>query len=202
MRRIAIASAVASYAVLVAAVILAGAAWPEYDHLRMYMSELGAAGAPHGRLMSLWGFIPSGVLLGLFAVAAYLSVPRSIAGFLGFGLLLVYAASLAAAGVWPCDFGCRPENPSNAQMLHDLWGAAGYLPAPLMMGLLAVASRRWPGAGFLFPLGLAAAAAVAVTLPLVLADHELAGLAQRVLEGAIGVWVLAFAAWLAGRPAP
>lgn len=200
MRTVAVWSAILSYAVLVAVVVGAGSVWPEYDHARNYISELGATGAPHGRLVSLWGFIPSGLLLMLFSVAALVAAPRSLPAVLGFALLFLYAAGLFAAGVYPCDAGCSRADPSFAQTMHDLWGAPGYLLAPVMMALLGVAARKWPGAGHLFPIGLVAAVATAAALPLVIGENEWRGLAQRVLEGAVGTWVLLCALWLARRP--
>jgi len=201
MRTVAVWSAVLSYVLLLAVIVGGGAAFPGYDHVSNYISELGATGAPHGKLVSLWGFLPSGLLLVVFAATAFLATPRSVASAFGFALLAAYAAGLAAAGVYPCDAGCSRADPSFDQLMHDLWGAPGYLLAPVMMGLLAAAARGWPGARHLLWAGAAGVLVTAAALPMVIGEFELRGLAQRALEGVIGLWVLLCALWLARRPA-
>ena len=48
LRTIGVVSAFLSLLILAAATIAGGMAYPGYDHLRQYISELGATGAPTG----------------------------------------------------------------------------------------------------------------------------------------------------------
>ncbi|MFZ5670349.1 MAG: DUF998 domain-containing protein [Pseudomonadota bacterium] len=199
MRAIAFWSAVLAYALLAFMVMAGGAAWSGYSHLTQYISELGAAGAPHGRLVSLGAFLPVGVLLSLFAVLAMLLPPRGLLRTLGFLGLIVFAAGYTAAAFFPCDPGCRPADPSPSQTMHLLFGLAGYVAAPLMLTALAISARGWPVPRWLSPLGFLCAAVSGIAF-LGMAP-PLEGLFQRVLEGAVAVWVLACAFALRKPPA-
>ena len=201
MRTIAIWSALMSYAITLAVVVAGDAAYPGYDHVGQYISELGATGAPHARLVGWGGFVGAGLLLTVYAIAAWLALPRSTAGTIGFALMVLFALGLLFGGVYPCDVGCGSETPSPSQRMHDLWGGAGYLTAPLMLVLLGVAAKRWPGGGFLFPLGLVSAAVTAVAFVVMVEAGEYRGLAQRILEVAVAAWVMGSLVALRRRPA-
>lgn len=198
-RLLAVWSAFAGYALMIGMIAWAGAAWPGYDHLRQFISELGATGAPNGRVFSLWGFIVPGVLLMVFPVGAVLALPRSAAGFIGFALIALFASGAFFGGVYPCDLGCVTEGGSESQKMHELLGLGGYVTAPLALLLVGLASRKWPSAGVLFPLGIVGAIVAAVAMPMLVMDIEFDGAAQRALEGAMALWVLACATYLALR---
>lgn len=198
-RILAVWTAFAGYALIIGVMVAAAAAWPGYDHLRQYISELGATGAPHGAEVTRYGFLIPGALLIGFSLFAFLSLPRTVSSFMGFLLVAAFAVGYFASGFFRCDFGCVSEGGSQAQMLHELFGLPGYLGAPAALALLAFASRRWEGAGLLFPLGVAGAVAAAVSIPLLVPEFEFHGAAQRVMEGAMATWILACAAYLAKR---
>ncbi len=191
VRTLAFWSAIIGAGLLVLMTVAGAAAWPGYSHVSQYISELGATGAPHGRLVSLGGFLPVGVLLTTFAVLAALIPPRGVLKTLGCIGLFLFALGYLGAAVFPCDFGCRPETPSGSQMLHMAFGLVGYILAPLTLAVLAVASRKWPGAKGLFPLGLVCAVVAGIAF-FSMAD-PFAGLFQRVLEGSVLLWIVAFA---------
>lgn len=198
IRTLAFWSALLGAGLLVTMIVIGGAAWPGYSHLSQYISELGATGAPHGRLVSLGGFLPIGVLLMAFAVLAALIPPRGVLKTLGCLGLFLFALGYLGAAFFPCDFGCRPATPSPSQMLHMAFGLVGYLFAPLTLAALAIASRKWPGAKALLPLGLVCAAVAGVAF-FAMVD-PLAGLFQRVLEGSVLLWIVAFAITLRRAP--
>jgi hypothetical membrane protein len=191
VRTLAFWSAIIGAGLLVLMTVAGAAAWPGYSHVSQYISELGATGAPHGRLVSLGGFLPIGVLLTTFAVLAALIPPRGVLKTLGCIGLFLFALGYLGAAFFPCDFGCRPETPSGSQMLHMAFGLVGYILAPLTLAVLAVASRKWPGAKGLFPLGLVCAVVAGIAF-FSMAD-PFAGLFQRVLEGSVLLWIVAFA---------
>lgn len=199
IRTIAFWAAIVGYVLLAILIIAGGAAWPGYSHTGQFISELGATGAPHGRLVSMGGFLPVGMLLTTFAVLAAFVAPLSGLRLAGFAGLALFALGYIGAAFYPCDFGCRPETPSASQMMHNLSGLGGYLGAPVGLILLGFAARRWPGAGWLFPLGLVCGVVSGLAFLVMLAEPPFGGLVQRVLEGAVAIWTLACAATLRPR---
>lgn len=202
IRAIAFWAAVIGYLLLLVMIVVGGAAWPGYSHTGQFISELGASGAPHGRLVSLGGFLPVGLCLTLFPVLAAFIPPRSGLRVAGFALLALFALGYIAAAVFPCDAGCRSTTPSFAQMMHNLFGLLGYLGGPIGLILLGFAARRWPGAAWLFPLGVACGVVALAAFVVMLAEPPFGGLVQRVLEGAVAAWTLACAFALRRAPAP
>jgi len=198
--KLAMITAVLGAAWLIAMVVAGGAAWDGYDHVSQYISELGATGAPHGWQVSWLGFLPIGVLICAFAFFAYLAAPRSALSAIGFVGVFLFAIGYAGSAFFPCDFGCRPDNPSFSQVMHELVGLAGYLLAPLTLLLLALAAWRWPGARWLALLGFVSAAGALVGLGGVMDAHSpTVGLYQRVLEANMLIWVVACGLYLGLR---
>lgn len=193
VRTIAFWSAVVGSALLLMTIIAGGAAWPAYSHVRDFISELGSSGAPHGRLVNMAGFLPVGILLTLFTVLAAFTTPRGRLWVAGFACLSLFTLSYALIAFFPCDLGCPPTSPSLSQMMHNLFGLLGYVGAPVGLAMLAVAARKRPGAGGLFPLGLICAAVSAAAFVVMLFEPPVGGVVQRLLEGAIVVWILACA---------
>lgn len=182
---------------LVAMVVIGGASWEGYDHVAQYISELGANGAPFGWQVSWLGFLPIGVLICAFAVFAWMAAPRSVLATLGFVGVFVFSIGYIGSAFFPCDFGCRPDNPSYSQVMHELVGLSGYLFAPLTLLLLGLAARTWPSAGWLSILSFVVAAAALVGLGgLVDPTAPQVGLYQRVLEASMLSWVFACALYL------
>lgn len=180
--------------------ILIGAmAYPGYDSVRQYVSELGATGAVTGQAVSWFGFFPSGALIIGFCLIAAVLLRRNVPAVVGLLLLAWYAFGLIGAAIYPCAFECGRSEPSAAQMMHDLIGGTGYLAGVLgvLVASLAVGKTQ---AKWLLPLGLVCFGVAFLTFGAVLADIEMRGLVQRVLEGALTVFLLAFGlALLQGR---
>ena len=61
------------------------------------------------------------------------------------------------------------------------------------VGMDIIDARRWPGAAWLFPLGLVCAAIAAVGFLGMLVESPVGGLVQRLLEGSILAWIVACA---------
>jgi hypothetical protein len=185
---------------LAAMVIIGGAAWEGYDHVSQYISELGAAGAPHGWQVSWLGFLPVGLLITAFAFFAWRAAPRSTLATVGFVGIFLFAIGYTGSAFFPCDFGCRPETPSFSQVMHELIGLVGYLLAPVTILLLALAARTWPRAMWLVVLGFIAAPFALVGLGGLLdPDSPTLGLFQRVLETSVIGWVVACGLYLGAQ---
>ncbi|MBL8530757.1 MAG: DUF998 domain-containing protein [Hyphomonadaceae bacterium] len=183
--------------VLVAA---GGLVFPGYDHLGQYISELGATGAPNAALVNFAGFLPLGILFCTFAIAAYIAAPHSRLAMLGFVGLFFFAVGYVGAAFYPCDYGCRPAEPSESQNMHLLLGLAGYLLAPITLLCLGLAARSWPGGGRLALWALVAAPVAAAGLLTMDPASPYVGVSQRVLEVSVVSWCVACGLYLGRQP--
>ena len=201
MGKLAMITALLGAAWLVAMVLLGGAGFEGYDHVSQYISELGATGAPQGWQVSWLGFFPIGLLICAFAVCAWKAAPSSVLSALGFVGVFLFSIGYVGSAFYPCDYGCRSEDPSFSQVMHELLGLPGYMLAPLILLLLGIASWSWPGAKWLALLGFLGAAGALVGLGGLLdADSPTVGLYQRVLEASMMGWVVACGLYLGLRP--
>lgn len=176
--------------------VLGGANFPNYSHASQFISELGASGAPNARIVNLAGFLPAGILLSAFAFFAWRSLPRATATTFGMLGLALFALGYLAAVIFPCEPGCRPAQPSLSQALHNLFGLAGYLTAPLSLFLLGWKARKWPKALHLSALGFIGGGLALLGLLFLSPDFQYVGVAQRVLEGSVLTWIVICALYL------
>lgn len=174
---------------------------PAYDPARDFISELGATGAPNAALVNWYGFLPVGVIQIAFGVLAFWVLPRSTLTTVGLLGILFFAIGYVGAAFYPCDAGCRPDEPSFSQTMHNLTGLVGYLGAPLFMVVLAIACLRWPGGAWLSLVAGAGTVAAAYGLAGLFDESAgLAGQSQRILELGVLAWMLACGCYLAVRP--
>ena len=182
-----------AYVAVIAGVIVVGPfGYPGYDSLGQHISEMGATGAPHGPTISAL-FIASSVLMIAFWLLCLKALPFNTLRAAGLILLAANGAGLLGAGVYPCDFECARTDPSVAQQLHDLFGGLGYLSGVVGLFLLALGLRSLDGWSRLFPLVMFCAVAAALSFPLIAPEFPWHGAAQRVLEAAFMVAILAVA---------
>lgn len=178
--------------------IVGGATFPGYSHASQFISALGSVDAPHGRLISLAGFLPAGLLIWGFVLFAWRALPAGTAKALGMGGVFLFALGYVVAAFFPCEGDCRPAHPGFSQVIHNLFGLAGYVTAPLSLWALAWAARRWPGAGHLSRLGVVSGVTALLGLLFLSPEFRYVGLAQRVLEGSVLAWIVACAFHLRG----
>ena len=164
MGKLAMITALLGAAWLVAMVLLGGAGFEGYDHVSQYISELGATGAPQGWQVSWLGFFPIGLLICAFAVCAWKAAPSSVLSALGFVGVFLFSIGYVGSAFYPCDYGCRSEDPSFSQVMHELLGLPGYMLAPLILLLLGIAAWSWPGGVWLSLLSFLVAARALVGL--------------------------------------
>jgi hypothetical protein len=181
--------------------IIGGANFPNYSHASQFISELGADGAPHARLINFAGFLPAGVLIIAFAFFAWRALPGSGAVTFAMLGLALFALGYLVAAFFPCEGDCRAAEPTPSQAIHNLFGLAGYLFAPASLFALAWQARRWPSAMHLSALGFIGSAFALFGLLLLSPDFRYVGIAQRVLEGSVLMWIMACALYLAPRRA-
>ena len=182
-----------AYVAVMAGVIVIGPfGYPGYNSLGQHISEMGATGAPYGPLVSAL-FIAASVLMIAFWLLCLKALPFSALRAAGLILLAANGAGLLGAGVYPCDFECARSDASVAQQLHDLFGGLGYLSGVLGLFLLAPGLRGLDGWSRLFPLVMSCAVVAALSLPLIAPEFPWHGAAQRVLEAAFMIAILAVA---------
>ena len=113
-------------------VLLAASFQDGYSHYFNYMSELAARGLHHAYVMRLGGFFITSIMLILFSITFPTTIQyKGKAKTIAFLTLLTHAIFLNGAGVFPCDPGCSPENPTCDQNLHDFFGAITILILPI-----------------------------------------------------------------------
>ena len=195
-KRLALITGVLGPLAVVLLSVLGGANFPNYSHASQFISELGATGAPNGRIISLAGFLPAGVLIIAFAFFAWRSLPRSGATTFGMIGLVLFALGYLVAAFFPCEGDCRPAEPTLSQAIHNLFGLAGYLAAPISLLLLGWQARRWPKATHLSILGFIGSGFALLGLLFLSPDFRYVGVAQRVLEGSVLVWIMVCALYL------
>ena len=197
--KLALITGMAGALAVVLLTVVGGANFPNYSHVSQFISELGADGAPNARLINLGGFLPAGIFLSAFAVFAWRSLPRS--GTTTFGMLglALFALGYLVAAFFPCENDCRPAEPTVSQAIHNLFGLAGYLAAPASLFALGWQARRWSEATHLAVLGLIGSAVALLGLLFLSPDFRYVGLAQRVLEGSVLIWIMGCSLYLA-RP--
>jgi hypothetical protein len=200
MARLAMLCGVLGALWLLAMVIVGGATFPGYSHVSSYISELGANGAPQGWWVSYAGFLLVGVLICAFGIFAWLATPRSVLSTLGFIGVELFSIGYIASTFFRCDYGCRPEEPSVSQMMHNTFGLLGYLFAPLMLLLLGLAARKWQGGGLVSAWAFGSAALALVSLGTMAPDSPFVGVSQRALEFAVLSWIVVCALYLGRQP--
>ena len=171
--------------------VIGGAAFPGYSHASQFISELGAYGAPHAKLVNFGGFLPAGVFLCTFAALAWKVLPRSAGTTIGLVGIALFGFGYLVAVYFPCDEGCRPTEPSFSQLVHNALGLAGYLSAPLALAILGWQARSWPGGKKLSMLGFAGALTAFIGLSFLSPEYAYVGLAQRMLELSVLTWIVA-----------
>lgn len=181
--------------------ILGGFQFENYSHISQFISESYASGTPYGIYLRVFGFIPSGVLIALFALAALRLLPKSILlklGLISFGLF--YGLATIIVSIFPCDIGCNKAfiNPSLSQIIHNFFGALTYIIVPFSLILIGISARKWKdGTSIMYISFICAAIAFAGTALLTNnPTGAFIGLFQRITESAILFWVISFAFYI------
>lgn len=168
---------------LVASVVVAAAARPDYSHVRDTISQLGESGASYGRLVSYAVFLPVGAIMSIVAWLA-VSLDRDVAL-----LALCLAIGYLGAASFRCDPGA-PSRGSFRQSVHNACGRVQYLGGAYALYRIAV--QHGP---------LTAAPAIVVVLvsavTLVPGQWRVRGLIQRIAELTLFV-SLSLSLWRSG----
>ena len=175
--------------------IIAGITHPNYNPVAQFISELYAVDAPNANFIRYYLYIPSGILLLLFALFAIKKTPKSILATFGFlGIGFGYGLGTVICAVFNCDAGCNPDfiSPSLSQIIHNFMGFLTYLTVPFSILLVAIASQKWKNATFFSNVSFLLAALSFGFFIVLNTDLQspYKGLIQRVIEGSILLWII------------
>ncbi|MCF6264130.1 MAG: DUF998 domain-containing protein [Xanthomonadales bacterium] len=177
-------------------VLLGGLTYPNYSHSSQFISELGATGAPYGALVNYLGFVPTEIFILLFIFLASSILPKSRLMILGMTSIAIYAIALIIAAVFPCDFGCKPDEASISHNLHMSFGMIAYLFGIIGIIVLAIESKKWPNAKLVHHSGWVLGVLAFVLLFSFDPESKFVGLIQRFTEITIYAWFLILAVYL------
>ena len=180
---------------------LGGFQFDDYDPISQYISETMAIDTPYGKTLRFFGYIPSGILLTIFAFVGFKKFPKSNLTKIGFwGLGIFYGIATIVVGIFPCDKGCNKElvDPSISQIIHNLTGLLTYLFVPISILIIGVGLRKSKNHLGLSKIGIICALICIVFIGLLLSDPltNYAGLFQRIIEGTFIIWIIACAIFI------
>lgn len=116
--------------------IIGGYVFDGYSHISQYISESYASGTEYGHLLRWYGYVPSGLLIGVFCFLKarfFNDYKYTFFGFIGFGIF--YGIFTSLVSVFPCDYGCNRDyaDSSVPQTLHTLLSVVTYTMTPLSL---------------------------------------------------------------------
>lgn len=174
---------------------LTGLAYPAYSHLQQGMSLLGAVDAPTHTLYPWLNNFPLAALFILFALGiahrwrgAYLAQSSAL-------LMVLHGVGSVGTGLYACDSGCAPAEPSLSQLAHNLSGLLMFLSLTLASALWTGISLRMGERRFaMFSLCCTVLAVLTVVLMVqAIGTGQLFGLFQRMNYGVSAIWIAGLA---------
>ena len=175
--------------------LIAGFIAENYNPVLQLISESMSQDRPFSKEIRYFGYIPSGILLMIFALAAPINMPASKQiRFSFYGVALFYGLATILVGIFPCEAGCNKEmiNPGIAQIIHNLSGLFTYIGTPvciLIIGFgLKYANTRRRLSQVSILLGFSSAIFVLVLFANPLSLY--AGLIQRIIEAIFVLWIV------------
>lgn len=175
---------------------LGGLQFDDYNPISQYISETTAVDTPYGKELRFFGYIPSGILLAIFAFVGVNKFPKSKLTKIGFyGLGIFYGIATIIVGIFPCDKGCNKEliDPSISQIIHNLTGMLTYIFVPISILIIGIGLQKSTEYGRLSKIGIICGLISIIFIGLLLSDPltYYAGLFQRIIEGIFIIWIIA-----------
>ncbi len=182
----------------VVAAIVGGFLMENYSVTSQYISESYAIDTEYGMALRTYGYIPSGMLLTIFAFVASKKLPQAKLTKLGFyGLAVFYGLATILVGFFPCDSGCNKQfiDPSVSQVIHNLTGFLTYIFVPVSMILIGIGLQKTPMYKRLSKQGITSGIISALLVYLLFSNPNSAyiGLYQRVIESVFVIWIISCA---------
>ena len=175
--------------------ILGGFLLENYNELSQYISESYAIDTEYGKILRIFGYIPSGILITLFCFLGvrYFQPSKLLKiGFYGIGIF--YGLATVVVGIFPCDSGCNKEliDPSSSQLIHNFVGLLTYLFVPVFMILIGLGLKKSPNNNT-FSLQSIVFGAISILFVYILisrSSSEYIGLYQRMIESVFVIWIV------------
>ncbi|RNC91935.1 MAG: DUF998 domain-containing protein [Allomuricauda sp.] len=177
----------------VGSTVIGGYLLPGYSHISQFISESYALGTPHGESLRKFGFIPSGIFITVFSFVYPKVLPRTkMLTYSFYGLGIFYGFGTIFTSIFPCDLGCEMNEPSLAQLLHNLMGFLTYLIVPLCLILIGIKLKNLKNYALfaLISLVMGGIALLFVWILFAEPNANFKGLYQRIVEGSILFWIL------------
>jgi hypothetical protein len=181
--------------------ILGGFQFEEYSHISQFLSETYAVDAPYNNQLRFFGYLPSGIMLTLFAFFAPKYLPKSKLIKISFWLFAIfYGLGTVMVAIFNCDAGCNREliDPSISQIIHNLSGGLTYLVVPFVVITIGVKARSWTNSRSYATTTLVCGVIALIFAWLMMANPNgpFIGLYQRLVEGALLFWVVRTAVFI------
>jgi hypothetical protein len=175
--------------------ILGGFLIENYNELSQYISESYAIDTEYGKILRIFGYIPSGILITLFCFLGvrYFQPSKLLKiGFYGIGIF--YGLATVVVGIFPCDSGCNKEliDPSSSQLIHNFVGLLTYLFVPVFMILIGLGLKKSSNNNT-FSLQSIVFGAISILFVYILVSNsnsEYIGLYQRTIESVFVIWIV------------
>jgi hypothetical protein len=175
--------------------ILGGFLIENYNELSQYISESYAIDTEYGKILRIFGYIPSGILITLFCFLGvrYFQPSKLLKiGFYGIGIF--YGLATVVVGIFPCDSGCNKEliDPSSSQLIHNFVGLLTYLFVPVFMILIGLGLKKSTNNNT-FSLQSIVFGAISILFVYILlsnSNSEYIGLYQRIIESVFVIWIV------------
>jgi hypothetical protein len=175
--------------------ILGGFLIENYNVLSQYISESYAIDTEYGKILRIFGYIPSGILITLFCFLGvrYFQPSKLLKiGFYGIGIF--YGLATVVVGIFPCDSGCNKEliDPSSSQLIHNFVGLLTYLFVPVFMILIGLGLKKSSNNNTL-SLQSIVFGAISILFVYILVSNsnsEYIGLYQRMIESVFVIWIV------------
>jgi hypothetical protein len=112
--------------------------------MAQYISELSEMGAPNAWIGAYAGSLVTGILLVLFTIALYTSLPRNWASILGIIFMAIFSLGFVLRSFFPCDPGCHLESASTSGMIHNYSALLGFISMVLAILFITLRFRTLP----------------------------------------------------------
>ena len=175
--------------------IVGGFLIEDYSVLSQYISETYAIDTEYGKVLRIFGHIPSGILIALFCFlgATYFQPSKlTKAGFYGLGIF--YGLATVLVGFFPCDSDCKIDliDPSISQLIHNLIGFLTYVFVPISIILMGLGLKKLPNYNRLSVKAITYGAISILFVYVLFSDPDSAyiGLYQRIIESVFIIWII------------
>lgn len=175
--------------------IVGGFLIEDYSVLSQYISETYAIDTEYGKVLRIFGHIPSGILIALFCFlgAAYFQPSKlTKAGFYGLGIF--YGIATVLVGFFPCDSGCNKDliDPSISQLIHNLIGFLTYVFVPISIILIGLGLKQLPNYNGLSVKSITCGVISIIFVYVLFSNPNSAyiGLYQRIIESVFILWTI------------